>query len=57
MGSTQVGCRVLKLAALLDNDALVAMLEKHVISVIEPTGVEALTTWAESLTKYVRGLI
>jgi flagellar biosynthesis GTPase FlhF len=55
--STQVGCRVLKLAALLDNDALVNMLEKHVHSVLEPTGVEPLTTWAKDLTKYVRGLI
>jgi len=55
--STQVGCRVLKLAALLDNAALIAMLEKHVISVLEPTGVEALSTWGKNLTKYVRGLI
>merc|ERR1712100_568472 len=43
--STQVGCRVLKLAALLDNDGLISLLEKHVTSVLEPTGVEPLTTW------------
>ena len=34
----QVGCRVLKLAALLDNDALVDMLERHVNCVLESTG-------------------
>jgi hypothetical protein len=48
---------VLKLAALLDNDGLVALLEKHVIAVLEPTGVETLTTWCKKLTKYVRSLI
>ena len=40
----QVGCRVLKLAALLDNDALVSLLEKHVISVLEPTGLPRHST-------------
>merc|ERR1719161_1211528 len=52
--STQVGCRVLKLAALLDNDGLVALLEKHIVSVLEAAGVEAFTTWGKNLTKYVR---
>jgi hypothetical protein len=55
--STNVGCRVVKLAALLDNAQLLKLLEEDVHSSLVLTRVPKLVEWGKNLLEHFRTMV
>jgi hypothetical protein len=55
--STHVGCRVLKLAALLDNENLLKILETEMLPPLNESGVPRLIEWGKQMLNHFEQLV
>jgi hypothetical protein len=55
--STHVGCRVLKLAALLDHEQLRSILEEEIMPPLSKSGVPKLIEWGKKMLKHFEQIV